>query len=294
MLSRELNRPPRIALITDTAWKSGCEPAQAGVADADLGLDGAGAVDHADEPLRRRRRCRRSAAVAPAPEAGQSPNSASATREDDVGIDVTGDHQRRSFRDVGGRVDATQVRRGQAGDGLRRAARRSVVWAGRCVDGRDVRLVGATARVRLRLEQVREALVAQALHLGDRERRPAHDLGQQLHGGLEAGGRDVEPGGGRVPARLGVERRAETLGRLGQGDGVAELRALGQGAGGEDRRPADRGGLVHGAGAQGEGRRHQGAPGHGRDHHAEAVGERRPDGVREVVRAGAGPAPGAR
>ena len=75
----------------------------------------------------------------------------------------------------------------------------------------------------------------------------------------------------------------EPLGGLGQGDGVADLGALGQGAGREDRRAAQLGGLVGGARADDQRRRHERTTGHRRDDHAQAVGELRPDGGRELV-----------
>ena len=137
---------------------------------------------------------------------------------------------------------------GVSPDGVRGAARRPVVRARGRVDRADVRLVGAPARVGLRLDDVGQALVAEAVDLRFRERGPADDLGQQLQRGTEPRGRDVHARRRRVPAGLGVERRAEALGGLGQLDRVAQLRALGQAAGREHRRAGLPGGLVGGAG----------------------------------------------
>ena len=110
-------------------------------------------------------------------------------------------------------------------------------WYGRRrrVDRGHVRLVGAAAGVGLRLEQVGQPLVAQPLDLGRRERRAGarpRRAARAPAASRLAG--HVEPGGRRVPAGLGVDRRAEPLGGLVERDRVADLGALGEAAGGED------------------------------------------------------------
>ena len=125
------------------------------------------------------------------------------------------------------------------------------------VDRLDERLLGAPAGIGPCLEDVVEPLVPQAVHLGIGERGPADHLGQQLHCRLEALAWDLDAGGHRVPARLRVERRAEPLGGLDEGDRVVVLGPLGQGAGGQDRGPGGGGRLVDRAVAQHERRRHE-------------------------------------
>ena len=153
-------------------------------------------------------------------------------------------HDRAARRVDGAVVDRAELGGGQALDRVRGAAGGPAVRARRRVDRGDERLLGAAARVGLRLEEVGQPLVAQAVDLALRERRAAHDLREQLERGREAARRHVEPGGGRVPAGLGVQRGAEALGGLGERDGVADLGALGQAACGEDRRAAEVVGLV--------------------------------------------------
>ena len=148
-----------------------------------------------------------------------------------------------------GRVHApfpgrTERGRVEGRDGRLQAAGRPVVRRVGRVDRVDERLLGATPRVRPRLEDIVEPLVAQALDLRVGERRPADHLGQQLDGGLEALARDLDAGRHRVPARLGVEGRTESLGGLDEGDRVVVLGPLGQGPGGQDGRPGGLGRLV--------------------------------------------------
>ena len=149
---------------------------------------------------------------------------------------VAGHGQGRLARIEGSMVGTLQRVPIQPGHGLAGPAGRAVIGRRRRVDGLDVRLVGAPARVGLRLEQVVEPLVTKALDLVRREGGVEQDLGKELQGGLEARGRHVQAHARRVPAGLGMERGAEPFRGLGQAERVVALRALGQGAGGEDGR----------------------------------------------------------
>ncbi len=55
-------------------------------------------------------------------------------------------------------------------------------------------------------------------------------LGHQVQGRAEVPARDLGRGDQRLPAGVGVDLGAEPLGRLDEGDRVAFLGALGQGA----------------------------------------------------------------
>ena len=165
-------------------------PRQGRMPDPDLGLDGARPVDDVDEPAgdgrgvvdaagRRRRRVRRPVAEQPLDLA-----------HDLVGVHVAGDHDRARGRDRSRGRGPRAARRGVRPSTVSaRAARGPVVRARRRVDRGDVRLVGAAARIGLRLEEVGQALVAEPVDLALRERRPAHDLREQLERGRRAGSR---------------------------------------------------------------------------------------------------------
>ena len=129
------------------------------------------------------------------------------------------------------------------------------------VDRPDERLLDAPARVGLGLEEVVQPLVTQALDLAGRERRLEEDLGDEVQGGPETRRRDVHPDRHRVPAGLRVKRGAEPLAGLGELDGVAARRALGQGATRQDRRPALVGGFLGGAADDDHRRGHERPPG---------------------------------
>ena len=96
------------------------------------------------------------------------------------------------------------------GDRLLGPARRAGRTASRRIDRLDVRLVGATPRVGLRLEQVVQALVAQPLDLGRRERRldgrPRRQLERRRRGARPGTSTptDVRPS----PPRRGATRPA--------------------------------------------------------------------------------------
>ncbi len=135
------------------------------VADPDLRLNRARTVEHADEPLADGPRVDDLARRA-------GPDHRAPATEESLrdGMDVeTGqvapDDQRRTGRVQSPPVRRPQARRSQLGDRLARPAGRAVVWRCRLVDRRREGLVGPPARVRLGLEEVVEALVAQAIDL---------------------------------------------------------------------------------------------------------------------------------
>ena len=96
-------------------------------------------------------------------------------------------------------------------------------------------LIGPAPRVGPCLEQVVESLVPEPLDFRWREGRVEDDLGEQRERRLQASCRDVDADAHRVPAGLGVERRAESLAGLDEGDRVVLFGPFGQGPGGEDR-----------------------------------------------------------
>ena len=110
-------------------------------------------------------------------------------------------------------------------DRLLRPAGRPAVGRAALVDrlGNTPRRRGGAGRPGL--EQVVQPLVAEALDLRLGERRVEGDLGEQLERRLEAGGRDVDADARRVPAGVGVERRAEALRGLDEGDRVVAARS---------------------------------------------------------------------
>ena len=119
------------------------------------------------------------------------------------------------------------------------------------------------------------------------ERRPAHDLGQQLERGREPGSparrarRDVAS----QPASACSEAPSRSDG-LDQRDRVVVLGALGQGAGREDGRARLAGGLVDSAVPAAPGRGHERPAGQVRDEHPQAVvevGARPRSGTRTVA-----------
>ena len=219
--------------------------------------------------------------------------------------DVGEDQSARSSRAIGDHVLATQVardhERGHRGvdrpridapqhvgveplDGFALPAGRTVIGRLTRIDGFDVGLVGAAARIGLRLQQVVEPLVTQPLDLPRRERGSEQDLREELEGLAEPGGRDVDAHAGRVPAGVRMDGGAQPLARLDQGDRVVSLGALGQGAGRKDGRAALVRGLVHGTDRQHDGRADQRATGQVRDQDAEPVVQPCGGEVRELVR----------
>ena len=214
---------------------------QPAVADPDLGLDRPRPVDDANDATDggarvgdRRDRC----AIAVRGERHE-PKRRSAKRHDVLTAEVATDHQRRPARVERPAVDAPELGAVEALDRLARPAGRPVIGRVGRVDRADERLVDSAPRIGLDLEEVVQALVAQPFDLGFREGRVEQDLGDEVQGRFEPGGRHVDPDGQRVPAGVGVERGPEPFARLDQGDRVVALRALGQGAGRQHGRPGD-------------------------------------------------------
>ncbi len=155
--------------MTETAWKSGDPPRQAAVADPDLGLDRARAMDRPGRLGRPSRPVstdrRRGSPSAPSPV--HDPKSRSAAADDVEAAEVAADDERR--RGPAGGSARRSSRRSVAVrplDGLARATRRPAVRRPDRVDRVDEGLLDAPTRVRLGLEQVVQSLVAEALDLG--------------------------------------------------------------------------------------------------------------------------------
>ena len=163
----------------------------------------------------------------------------------------------------------------EARDGLLGAPRGPAVGRARRVDRLDEGVVGAAARVGLRLEQVVHALVAEAIDLRRGERRLLRDLGGERERGREPLGRHLDADRQAVPAGLGVERRAEPLRGLGQRDRVVLRGALGQGPGHEGRDSGLLRGLVDRAAREDQRGGHERPPGQ--------VDRDQPEPVRELL-----------
>ena len=118
MFSRELNSPPRIAPITETAWKSGIRRGRPGWPDADLRLDRARPMDDPDEALADALVGAIDAASAAAEPPPTTPNSRSDDRRHVDPAEIAA-HDRA----WPGRVEAALV--GRAELARRRGARRS-------------------------------------------------------------------------------------------------------------------------------------------------------------------------
>ena len=137
----------------------------------------------------------------------------------------------------------------------------------------------------LRLQQVVEALVAQALDLVRREGRVEQHLGEELERLAQPRRRHLDADARRVPAGVGVQGSTQSLGRLRQADGVVAFRALGECPGGQHGRPALARRLVDGADGQDDRRARQRPAGEVGHQDREPVVELRPGDVGEVVRA---------
>ena len=143
------------------------------------------------------------ATAARSPVRGRAPRTEEALgqRHDVLSAEVATDHQRRPARVERPAVDAPELGAVEALDRLARPAGRPVVGRVGRVDRADERLVDPAPRVGLDLEEVVQALVAQPFDLGFREGRVEQDLGDQLEGRFEPGGRHVDPDGQRRPSR---------------------------------------------------------------------------------------------
>ena len=272
--------------MTDTAWKSGIRRGRPAVTDPDLRLDRARPVDDPDEAARRRGRIHDRGPRLDAGSRHPAAEQALGDGRDVLARQVPADDERRLGRIEPAQPGTPQRLGVEALDGVAGPARRPVVGRRRRVDRADQGFLDPSARVGLGLEQVVEALVAEAVDLGDREGRMQDDLGQQVERLREPIGGHVQPGGQRVPAGLGVERRTQPLGRLDQGDRVVALRPLGQGPGRQDRRAGLVGRLVDRADRQDQRGRHQRPTGQVRDEDAQARCQPSLGDRRELVQAG--------
>ncbi len=203
---------------------------QARVADADLRLDAAGPVDDADEPTRRSGRVvdrardgivRRSCPLAEEPR--HEPDDVLATK---VARNDQGRPAGVERSPIGSANDVAIEPR----NALPRPCRGPVVGGTGGIDRPDEALVGPSSGIGLRLEQVVEALIAQALDLTLWEGRVEQDVGEELQRRCKPARRHIDADARRVPSGLRMERGAQSFRRLGEGDRVVALRPLGQGA----------------------------------------------------------------
>ena len=109
------------------------------------------------------------------------------------------------------------------------------------------------------------------------------DLGDQVEGGRQAVRRYVDADAQGVPARFGVERGAQPLGRLDEGDRLIPLGALGQGPGGQHGGAGLIGRLLSCAAHDDHRRRHERTSGQVDDEDRQAVGQLTPGDRRELV-----------
>ena len=213
------------------------------MADPDLGLDRPRPMDHPDDPPVRCRRCRRSAHRRPTSAGGPPATRRTAARP---ARPRPGRRGRRRPRASPGAGRGCARRRGRRSAAVSRSTVSRVPPDGRWygdaggVDGLGERLLGAPSRIGLGLEQVVEALVAQALDLGRREGRPQQDLRDQLERRRQPVGRHLHARAQRVPAGIRVDRGAQPLGGLDQLRSRRSARCLRTGRGPRARccRPA--------------------------------------------------------
>ena len=208
-----------------------------------------------------------------------------------LAAEVATDHERRPARVERPAVDASELGAAESLDRLARPAGRAVIGRLRRVDRAHERLVGTSSRVGPDLEEVVQALVAQPLDLGFGERRAEEDLGDELEGRCQPGGRHVDADRDRVPAGVGVERGAQPFRGLDQGDRVVALGPLGQRAGGQDGRTGHVRRLLDRPAGDDHRGRHERATRQVRDHDGEAVRQAAAGDGRELVgarRAGRG------
>src|SRR6185503_17344302 len=89
-----------------------------------------------------------------------------------------------------------------------------------------------TARIAERERDVVEILLSQALDFFTLERRPPHDVRENLHRLRNLRRHHTDGGERRIPTRAGVERSTETFNLLGDLGCVASLRSFGEQVGG--------------------------------------------------------------
>jgi len=266
LLLAEFHVQPRVEQPTENrphdgqGVEIGDTPRCPDVADPDLGLDGTRPVDDPDKSFADGAgvddRAGGSGARSCVPAAKQPLRDRGDIDPGEVPADDEGGP---------GRIEPTLVRgaepaRRQRGHCFARSAGRPMVGRRRLVDRLGEGLIGTAARVGPCLEQVVESLVPEPLDFRWREGRVEDDLGEERERRLQASCRDVDADAHRVPAGLGVERRAEPLARLDEGDRVVLFGPFGQRPGSEDRGTGVGRRLVGGAVADHEGRGNQWSP----------------------------------
>ena len=221
-------------------------PRQPAMADPDLGLDRARPMDRPGRAARPTCRCRRSARPAASGPAGRPTRRTGArpSADDVQAAEVAADDERRPGRVEAALVGAAQVVR-------RRGPRRS--RGSRPPAGGTARPARRSSPTKASSARRRGSALAWSRSFSRSSRRrstsAAGKVGRRTtsarssSAGGEPVGRDVHADGQRVPAGLGVERRAEALGGLDQGDRVVAARCPPSAPGppGRSPRPASAG-----------------------------------------------------
>ena len=272
-----MNRPPRIALITDTAWKSGSGAARRG------GRPGSRSGPSPGRWMTRtmraghgrgRRRVGRSCAPwrrRPGAESGSAIAADVA-----AGVEVAADDERR--RGPGRSRRAWSARSAAASSRATvsaRAGRRAGGRRSRRVDRRRRTPLGAASRIGLRLQQVVSRSSRSRSTSRRRERRARRATSaSELERRAEARRGHVDARSTSRPSRPRHGASAEPLGGLGELDRVVVLRALGERARPRTVTPPCAARLVGGAARQDERRgRPARRPGRWHDDQPEAVGQ---------------------
>ena len=205
-------------------------------------------------------------------------------RECDVRVEGAREDDVRHVRGVSGGVVRADLLDGEGADGLRGAGRQAAVRHAIGEHLAEESLVGETAGLGARLEDVGQALGLQPLELGRVEAGGAEHVGQEAHAGVEVLTEGQEAGTRAVPRRLAADLDAEALGRLGEGGRIEVAGAGDQQLGGEGRDAGLRLVLGGGAGIGQEVDAHELALGERHEPDAQAVRERVARDVREAVR----------
>jgi hypothetical protein len=130
-------------------------------------------------------------------------------------------------------VSADQIIALDARHGLLDAAERASVRRARCVDGLREDALDTPSWISLRLAQVVQPLIAKAFHFALGEARRQGHLGQQVERRCQARAGHLDARRQAVPVGVGAQVRAQALGGLDEGHGIAALGALRHGACGE-------------------------------------------------------------
>ncbi len=248
-------------------------PRQPTMADTDLGLDGTGSMDGPDRAVSRRR------SVDDRPVPGElsapSPGTEHALGQLDnvLASQVAGDDERSAARVEASLIRPSQVGRRQALYGLAGAPGRPVIRRLRGVDGRGEGLFGPSARVGLRLQEIVQA----------RKGRPQQDFGDELERGGKPLGGDFDARAKRIPAGVGMERRAQSLRGFNELDRVVPLCPFRQRSRRQDRGAGQLVRFFGGPGTNDDGRGHEWTAGQVRDDNRQAAGQLGRGDGRELV-----------